>query len=145
MGQRRSNRIQSRTDAQILAHVEDMALLVSIARGTYTRIEGDRHQLDRLNREDLVLTGYALTSEVHLLPRGRRLLAAHWGETPAPRVGFLSTAQTGHVDRAQSADRRPSPASSPPPGTVSFCHTRVTPSAILAVTARHSAKPAMEN
>jgi hypothetical protein len=84
MGQRRSNRIQSRTDLQILAHDEDMAVLVQVARGTFTRTEGDRHQLARLNREDLVLSGYAVSSDVHLLPRARRLLAVYWGETATP-------------------------------------------------------------
>jgi hypothetical protein len=84
MGQRRSNRIQARTDAQILAHEEDMALLVRVARGAYQRAEDDRLQLSRLNREDVVLAGYAPSSDVPLLPRARRLLAAYWGETAAP-------------------------------------------------------------
>lgn len=84
MGQRRENRIQSRTDAQILAHDEDMALLARVARGTYQRTDDDRLQLHRLNREDVVLSGYAVSSEVHLLPRARRLLAAYWGETATP-------------------------------------------------------------
>lgn len=84
MGQRRSNRIQSRTDLQILAHVEDMALLEAVFRGRFIREDGHRWQLERLGREDLVLCGYVTSSAVHLLPRARRLLAVHWGEIAAP-------------------------------------------------------------
>ncbi|MHA3700743.1 hypothetical protein ACXR2U_01045 [Jatrophihabitans sp. YIM 134969] len=44
----------------------------------------NRMDLRRLAREDLCLAGFGIGVRATLLPRGQRIVAAAWGELPAP-------------------------------------------------------------
>jgi hypothetical protein len=84
MGERRSNRIQPRTDRAIVEHPEDAWMLVEVAAGRITMGPETRSSLRRLAREDVLLAGFGAGSVPLLLPRGQRLLAAIHGEVPMP-------------------------------------------------------------
>ena len=96
MGERRAHRGPApRSDAQILAHPEDMALVALVSAGRVTRqstrvnapytIDGDplRMDLRRLARDELI---YApISGPPTLQPRGERLLQVMRGELPWPQ------------------------------------------------------------
>ncbi len=95
MGERRAHRGPApRSDRQILAHPEDMALIALVAAGQVSRESGRvnapyvvnadplRMDLRRLAREELVHAPIA--GPPTLQPRGARLLQVMRGELPQP-------------------------------------------------------------
>lgn len=73
-----------RSDAQVLAHENDMAILEAIAAGRYVRTPESRWDLRRFDRGGLLLAGSAVSSQPVLTPRGERLVQVLHGLMPAP-------------------------------------------------------------
>jgi hypothetical protein len=73
-----------RTDAQILAHSEDMDLLDLVRRQQIAFGPSTRMDLRRLARDELILVGFGAGARPTLLSRGERLLAAVRGDFTLP-------------------------------------------------------------
>ena len=84
MGERRPSRgPRLRTDQEIVANLEDIALLQAAAAGQFTVQPQLRMRLRHLAREDLLLAGFGTGVRVTLLPRGQRIISAGRGEIAA--------------------------------------------------------------
>jgi hypothetical protein len=75
---------ERRSDAQILAHTDDMYLLDLVRLQQITLGATTRMDLRRLARDELILIGFGHGARPTLLPRGERLLAAARGEFAVP-------------------------------------------------------------